>query len=291
MNSMRHLFLTWLLLLILPLSAAAQSYRDDLGRVIDLPQPPQRIVSLAPSVTETLFALGAQASLVGVTRQCDYPPAAQALPLVGDYTAPSLEAIAALQPQLVVLNAAAGSPQLLTSLERLGVKVYIVQPLDLAGVRHLFRQLGAMVQRPEAAAGLVRQLDEALAAVRRPVTAASPRVLFLASTRPLMVAGPQTLPGELLAAVGARNPVPAGTARYPTWTEEALLLTDPDIILAVRGMGETDPAAWVGQWPVLRAVQRQRVQLLEPDLVFRPGPRLAAGLRAVARAVWGEARP
>lgn len=261
---------------------------DALQRQVEVPELPQRIVSLVPSVTEVLFALGAGEQIVGVTRFCTYPAEARSKPRIGSYAEPGLEAIALQQPDLVIAAADMSNPSLLSRLAALGVPVYIVYPRSIATTLSTIRDLGQLVGRPEQAARLAEQLERS---IRRVAAATAdlprPRVLLGVEVRPLTVAGPQTLADDLIRAAGGRNVVPAGPGRYPTWSIEAVLAADPDLILVSPHPDQPNPEAFFAAWPELRAVRQGKIITIDPDWIHRPGPRLALGLAAMAKALHG----
>jgi iron complex transport system substrate-binding protein len=274
--------------LALPLSASAASWTDALGRKLELPARPQRIVSLVPSVTEILFALGLEQRIVGVTSFCSYPEQALGKPQVGDYANPSLEAVVLQQPDLVIAAADVAGPALLAQMERLGLPVYVVYPRGLQETIATIRTLGQLTGAARAGEHLAQQLTVTLARVRAAVAGRPrPRVIFCIMLRPLILAGPETLVGDLIDAAGGDNVVPAGANRYPTWGAEALLLADPELILVAPHPGSPDPVELFSLWPELRAVKNRQIFNITPDWVLRPGPRLAFGLRALAERIQG----
>ncbi len=278
------LLLLWLSCTQLP----AAQWTDAIGRTISLEEPPQRIVSLVPAVTETLFALGLGDRVVGVTDFCTFPPEARQKPSVGGYADPSLEAVATRRPDLVFLAADMGSPALLSRLEQLGVKIYVLYPRGLEEAIAGMRAVAAVCGVAEAGERLAKELEDEIARVERAVAGKPrPRVLFAVMPQPLTVAGPDTLVGDLLAAAGARNVVPPGANRYPTWGIESLLPVDPDFIVLSPHTGLPDPENVLSGWPELTAVREGRIISVDPDWVHRPGPRLKLGLRALANAFHG----
>ena len=171
-------------------SPQAATWTDAVKRKVELPSVPQRIVSLAPGVTETLFALSLEKQIVGVTRFCDYPEAARRKPQVGDYTDPNLEAILLQRPDLVFLSADAATPALLAKMENLGLTVYVVYPNDLKATLEMLRAIGQVTGKAQAGEKLARDLTNSLTRVQ---TAAKglkrPKVLFCVMVQPLVVAG------------------------------------------------------------------------------------------------------
>jgi iron complex transport system substrate-binding protein len=276
-----------LALLWLAPQAWAATWTDALGRRVEVPDRPRRIVSLAPSVTEILFALGLGDRVAGVTNFCDYPPAARSKPRVGSYADPSLEALVALKPDLVVASADSTKPQLVGHLERLGVPVYVVYPQSFREVAATIRNLGRVAGAPKAGEDLATSMEDTARRVGAAVAGRpKPRVLLCVMVRPLVVAGPGTFVDDLLRLAGGVNVVPPGPSRYPTWGPEALLAQDPDVIVATPHPGDPEPRRAFDRWPELRAVRTKRVATVEANWIQRPGPRLADGLRALAKALY-----
>lgn len=258
-----------------------------------------RVVSLSPATTETLFALGAGARVVGRSRHCDTPPEAQALPVVGGYADPSLEAILALRPTLVAGARGPASEAIAQRLEARGLATYFPRTESVAEVQAMIQGLGARVARPREASLAItlmnarfRELADAVAAARERArargaggAATPPRVLFVFGKEPVVVAGPGSFPGELLERAGARNVVTEGGA-YPTLGLERVALLDPDVVIdgsvPHEGAGEALSANRPG-WRTVRAVREGRVALLRDASPLRPGPRLAEGAVVLAR--------
>lgn len=282
MIRLARILLLPLLVMLLPLPAPAAVWSDAMERRVSLPETPERIVSLVPSVTEILFALGAGDRLVGVTRYSDYPPAARDLPRVGDYSAPNLEAVAMLEPDLVLLAADAAGPALLSRLEALAIPAYIVYPRGIEETLDTIRRLGQILGRADAGERVAAELQAQLAAVQRAAGGRPrPRVLFCVMTEPLVVAGPGTLIDDLIRVAGGRNVVAPGPMRYPTWSPEGMLAADPDVIVVSVHPGQQSPDQLAAAWPELTAARRKRIVTIEPDWVSRPGPRLALGAAAL----------
>ncbi len=242
-----------------------------------------RLVSLAPSTTETLFAIGAGPEVVGVSRFCDHPAAVARLPRIGGFNDPSLEAVLALRPTLVT---GARGPANRGTVERLsahGVASYFPPDASLADVRAAIRGLGAKTRRAAAAEAVVARIDAQLAAIAAALGGARrPRALLVFGRRPLSVAGPGTFADEMLRAAGAENVVTSGPA-YPTIGVERVLALAPDVILeagmAAGGDGDFD---WA-RYPAIPAVRDGRVLRFEDARVLRPGPRVAEGVAVLAR--------
>jgi len=271
-------------------TAGAARWTDALGRQVEVAERPQRIVSLVPSVTEILFAMGLGDRVVGVTRFCDYPAEAAAKPKVGGYADPSLETVIGMAPDLVFGSADATKPALVSRFETLAIPVYVVYPRSVTDTVKTLQAVGSVAGAPEAGRAAAADLEGAVARVQEAVAGLPrPRVLLCVMVKPLVVAGPGTLGDDLIRLAGGQNVVPPSSGRYPTWGSEAVLAADPDVIIVTTMVTGGDPAAYFRQWPELRAVAGGRVREILGDWVHRPGPRLALGLQAVAEAIHGQA--
>jgi iron complex transport system substrate-binding protein len=261
-----------------------------------------RIVSLAPSITEVLYAVGCGKRVRGVTRYCKYPPAARKKPRVGGYIDPSLEAIVALRPDLVLALANAEHRRARGWLRRTGLPVMIVDHRRLGSIVASARQLGRACGRPRKGRALAARLQRRIDRVRARVQGQPrPRVLIVFGRSPcpgvikdLYVAGRSSLYDEIIRLAGGRNafrrPVPA----YPKLSVEGLTLLDPEVIIElVPNLGKPGrrPGDVLPDWrrlASLRAVRRDHVVLLDAASGEIPGPRIVDLLEDVARAVHPE---
>jgi len=270
---------------------------DGLGRTVTLTGPAQRVVSLAPSNTEILFAVGAGAQVVGRDESSDYPAEAAALPTVGGWSGFSAEAIVALQPDLVLGMAGDfNSPELAASLEQLGLTVYYLpNPATLEEVYAAIETVGALTGHTSEAAALVESLERRVAAVDEKIMPLSyrPLVFFeLDATDPSkpFTSGPGTFIDLLIDRAGGIN---IGSQLQGAWAQisiEELLVTNPNVIvLGDSRYGETleKVARRVG-WDTLKAVQDGKVYPIDDNLFVRPGPRLVDGLEALAKLLHPE---
>jgi len=274
------------------LAGATFSVRDPTGRVLDLSAPPRRIVSLVPSVTETLYAIGAQERLVGVTDFCDYPPAARQKQSVGGMLAPSLETVVTLKPDLVVATPAGNREETFDELTRLRIPVYLVNPTRLADVLDLIGRLGALTGRETEAARLTATLAVRIEQVKRRVAGLPrPRVLYVLWPDPLIVPARGALVSELLALAGADSVTAAGGDGYPRYSFEAAVASAPEVIILARhssGQGAMARDRWE-RFTALPAVKTGRVYSVSGDLLHRYGPRVVNGLEQLARLIHPEA--
>jgi iron complex transport system substrate-binding protein len=268
--------------------AVAITRTDDIGHTVSLSRAPQRIVSLAPSLTETLFALGLDSSLVGVTDYCDYPPAAKSKPKIGGIMNPNIERILALQPDLVLMSGSGNMRSDYDKLTSSGIKVFVSNPRTIEGVLKSIGDLGFLTFKSELADSMVRRLqlhkDEV---VRR--ASASPRmtVLMLLSLNPIVAIGPGTFLDEIIGLANGENIARSATTAYPLLSREEILRRRPDIIIATNDIVHSpgDILTSYPEWKTLPAILRNHVTIVDASIVSRPGPRIVDGLEAVANAI------
>jgi iron complex transport system substrate-binding protein len=243
----------------------------------------RRLISLAPSSTEVLFALGVGDRLVGVDQYSDWPPAAQKVPRVGNDLTPSVERIVALKPDAVFVATSANTRELAEQLERLGVRVVVSRVDKLDELWSDIAAIGAAVDKKEAAATLVADLRARLAAVRARVAAVPPvKTLVVVWADPLTVVGGGGFVDEAIRAAGGNNIAADSPQQYPQYSLERMLARAPDVIVVGSHKGGPQLAA-LERYGSLPAVKNHRVHALDGDLLFRPGPRLVDGIEALSR--------
>ena len=280
------------LVLLFAAEVPAFTTRDMLGRNVTLAAPPRRIVSLVPSVTEIVYALGAENHLAGVTDFCDYPPAARGKPRVGGMVNPNLEAIVALKPDLVIATTEGGREETVAQLKRLRIPTYLVAAHRVSDMTALIARVGELTARRDAAAALVATLEQRIAAVTGAVaTRPRPRVLYVLWPEPLIVPGRESLVTELIRMAGGES-ISAGEGEsYPRYSLEAAVARAPAVILLAThgaGTGPVDEGKWRGLTS-LPAIRAGRLHRVNGDLLHRYGPRIVDGLEQLARAIHPEA--
>lgn len=258
---------------------AAIEVRDDLGRPIKLDAPARRIVSLAPHITEQLFAAGAGDRVVGVVQYSDYPAAAQSLPRVGGYSNLDLEAVLALKPDLIIGWHSGNRAHQLERLDGLGIALYLSEPRKLDDIAHGLERLGELAGTPEPAREAARRFRERHAALAARYRQTTPVSLFYQLwNQPLMTVNDQHLIADVIRLCGGRNVFGSLPQLTPTVSEEAVLAADPAVIVA-SGMGESRPE-WLDRWrrwPSLQAVRQDGLHFIPPDLIQRHTPRILDG--------------
>jgi iron complex transport system substrate-binding protein len=250
----------------------------------------RRIVALAPSVTETLFAVGAGADVVGVSDLSDYPPEARRIDRVGSYMKPNVEVIVAHRPDLVIAVPSPGNREAVEALVNLGLRVVVVEEGPTLGdVLAAIERIGGEAGCAEAARTLTSRIAQQVEAVRRRVAPLPPRrTLMIVGENPLIAAGGENLLDELLTAAGARN-VAAALGRWPRLSVEFLVASAPEVIID-SSMGDesrADLSFYDGLG--LEAVKATRLYAIRIDEILRPGPRVGEGLEKLARLVHPEA--
>jgi len=284
----RSLALALVLALAPPAVASSLTVTDQAGRPVTLPAPPRRIVSLVPSVSEILFAVGAEDRLAGVTDFCDWPPAARAKPSVGGMLSPSLEVLVRLEPDLVVATSDGNREETVTQIERLGIPVYLVRPSRVAEALDVITRLGALTSRAEAAREVVERLTARIDKVRAAVAPRGrPRVLYVLWPEPLIVPGRGALVSELIALAGGASVTADAPVPYPRYTLEAAVASAPEIIVLARHgsrLGAIARERWE-RFSHLPAVRAGRLHAADGNLTHRYGPRMVDGLEALARII------
>jgi iron complex transport system substrate-binding protein len=257
-----------------------------------------RIVSLAPNVTEILFALGLGDNVVGATDQCNYPPAARAIPRVSGFGTPNVENLLALSPD-VVISCGLEKPEMLAVLHQSGIRVVDVQSNGfIASFTELFdaiRKVGDATGRPTEAVALVARmqanLDDVGAQVAKIDEAKRPLVFVEIESSPLMTAGAGSFIDDMITRAGGRNVAHEIQSAYPRIDPEQVIAWNPEVILVAHSNTPGEAAKRLEEhigWSDVAAVRQRRIiDDIDPDLLFRPGPRLADGVKELA----GKLRP
>ena len=264
---------------------------DDAGRRVSVPVPVNRVISLAPNLTEIVFAIGAGDRLVGRTSYCDYPPEAKALPEVGDTTRPSLEKVIALQPRVVLISTASQLEVFTQQLRDQNIAVFVTNPRDLEGVFRNIDQIGRIVGHQQQAELLIQKLRDRTRAVEEAVKGKQPmRVFYQLSAEPLYTIGREAFETDLIRRAGGISVTADVPGAWPRYSNESALASKPEAIVLPTGgsMGAANSN-------VIDALQQSPAMLaghvykINGDFLVRPGPRAIDGLEAMARALHPEA--
>jgi iron complex transport system substrate-binding protein len=267
-------------------SADLRSFTDGLGRSVTIRANPQRIISLAPNITEILFALGLGDRVAAVTSYCDFPEEAKTKEKIGDTLHPNLERIIALKPDLVLTTTASQLEDLTHKLDQLAVPLYVTNPRTVRDTISSIRKIGEATGASARAAEIADEMERRISAVEMRVKGLpQPRVLYVLQTSPLITAGRDTFINDLIRIARGQSISGDETADYPQFSRETVIARAPEVIIAPSSHGKEyvrleDLRRDFSTTP---AVRSNRIVTLNPDWVDRPGPRIVDGLEELAR--------
>lgn len=253
-------------------------------------KPPQRIVSLAPNVTEILFALGAGDKVVGVSNNSDYPEPAKKITRVGTFWKPDTETVVSLEPELVITLSFSQQKQTARTLESLGYNVLTLEIEKIPDLYEAIKKIADAAGCSETGERLAGELKSKIAALESKYKSESPKkVLWVIQNDPIRTAGRETFINRLIEIAGGENIVPPSLQKYPSLPTEELLARSPEVIIHsaatgvdVKAQRETIRRKWE-KWRQIPAVKNKRIYIINPDTVQRLGPRLPSGIKTVAR--------
>ncbi len=279
-------YLSIVIAILLPCISFADQVTDETGRGVNISPNPQRIISLAPGITETLYALGLAHKIVGVTSFCNWPPSARQKQRIGGFINPSIEQIVSLKPDLIIATADGNRPDTVRQLERIGLPVYVTNPSDTNGILKSISHLGEITARKNAAAILVRQLQKRINNIETQIRHKSkPRVFFQIGLEPLITIGGKTLINEVIGRAGGINIASSDTASYPRYSPEGIIAGAPDIILFAPMANDKEFIAvkkfW-RQFEEVPAVKNNRLHPIDTDIIGRASPRIVDAIETMA---------
>ncbi len=300
---MRGIKWLWSLLAIILISLAACSpanpippgvIADDLGRTVNIEEIPQRIISLVPSNTETLFALGLEDKVIGVTDYCNYPPEALDKEKIGGFSTPDIEKIIALQPDLI-LAGSIHEKEIIPSLEGKGLTVFALAPENLNGILEDIKMVGKITGSEKEASELIAQMKNRIEVItdKTQKLQEKPGVFYITWHDPLWTIGSETTIQELIEKAGGVNIFQSTITGHKAVYLESVIACNPQVIIACTGHGQAKglPFEWAKSEPRLRvteARQNNRVYQIDADLVSRAGPRIVDALEWFAYFVHPE---
>jgi len=273
-------------------AAALRQVTDETGRVVKLPTQVGRIVSLAPSLTETVYALGLQDKLVGDTEYCDYPPDAAKKHKVGGAINPNMEEIAALRPDVVLVVKSLNRLETVRALEQLGIPVYSTDPHSVIGVIESMKRLSEVLGAGETGAKLERTLRERLAAIQAKLRDSTPkRVFFVVWTEPLQSIGKKTFIADLLTYSGATSVVES-QQDWPKFSLEEAVRLQPEYLVFASShsdnvKNDVETLAVKPGWSAMEAIKQRKIAVVS-DAINRPGPRIVDAVEELARQIHPE---
>ncbi len=253
---------------------------DDLGRHLKIPEKVERVISLAPSLTENIFAVGAGDRLVGVTTFCNYPDDAQKIQKVGDTLNPNIETIIALKPQIVFVSTASQLETFMKTLEAQNITVFVTAPKDLNGVLANLRQLGEIFGTPERTTILLNELQERIIAVDEQVRDKPKTKTFVQISRePLFTIGKDSFITEIIERAGGVSVTKDVPTAYPKISKETALSLNPQAIILSESPDNLEPN---DVFKNSMAVKNKKVFKISADILSRPSPRIVDGLEQIA---------
>ncbi len=262
---------------------------DDLGRSVTIPTKVTRVVSLAPNLTENIFAVGAGDRLVGVTTFCNYPEEAKSIAKIGDTMNPNMESIVALKPDIVFVSTASQIEAFMKTLEANGIAVYVSNPGSLEGVMTGIRRLGDLFGTASLANALAESLNERVAKVRS-FSTYDPRypmdlvyqnkVFVQISKEPLFTIGKSSFLQDVIVSAGGQSVTANLETDYPKVSKETALTLNPEVVILSDSEDNKEPNEVFKNSP---AVKNGRVYRINADLISRPGPRLVDALEQIAK--------
>jgi iron complex transport system substrate-binding protein len=285
-NKTLTLFLTVLLVMFCSDTSCARMVIDEIGRSVNITPAPQRIVSLAPGITETLYALGLDDKIAGVTTFCDWPAAARTRPRIGGFTNPSIEKIVSLKPDLIIATADGNRKDTVLQLERLELSVYVTNPSDTNGILRSILHIGEITNREKDAGILVEKLQKRLNNITVQIShKKKPRVFFQIGLEPVVTAGKGTLINEVIERAGGVNIAGHDVARYPRYSAEGIMGASPEIILFAPMINDKEFTMVKSFWQKFEgipAVKNNKIYPIKTDLISRASPRIVDAIEKMA---------
>jgi iron complex transport system substrate-binding protein len=280
------------LIVLCPVVGYADVFTDKLGRTISIPSHPVRIVSLAPNITETLFALGLNEEIVGVTMFSDYPHAARTKPKVGSYVSLSLEKIVSLDPDLIIGTADGNKKEVVYQLERVGFPVYVINPKNFDDIFEMILDIGTITRKRAEARALVNTLRKRVrAVVALTGDLQKPKVFYQIGIDPVVSVGGDTLHNTLIDMAGGVSITGDVTIKYPHVSIEEIIKEKPEIIIVSSmkrgGNFEKVRNQWM-KWKNIPAVKNNRIHIINSDMTDHSSPRIVDGLEELAAIIHPE---
>ena len=266
---------------------------DEIGRKVEVPHSAKRIVSMAPSITEILFALGLNEEIVGVTDFCDYPEAALTKPRIGGFVNPNIEKIVSLKSDLIIATRDGNRMGTIHRLNDLGFSVYVVNPKGFDGVMKTIQNIGEIVGRQDESRRTIRDMiTRKEKVVRFTRSLPQPKVFFQVGNAPIITVGRGTLADDLIHLAGGKSISENETLSYPLYSIETILSKAPEIIIMSSMESNKDYSNLIKKWQNWKnipAVKKNAIYVVDSNLVDRPTPRIVEGLEEMLRIIHPEA--
>ena len=266
--------------------SANRVFVDEVGRRVEVPESPSRIISLSPSITEILFSLGLEERIIGVSNHSDFPPRALTKPRVGSYIKPSVERTISLNPDLILATAAGNPRGFVERMERLGFPVYTVFPKDFDGILRSISHIARVTGREQRGAIVTREMMQRKEKIIQLTSGRNkPKVFLQIGTAPIVTVGKGSFADDLISLAGGLNIAGGESLKYPRYSIEEVLVKAPEVIIITSMDPKEDSqklAEEWNRWKTIPAVKQKRVSVIDSDLVDLPSPRIIDGLEAIA---------
>ncbi len=280
------------LLLHIPAEGKDRLLTDEAGRKVKIPYPVKRIISLAPSVTEILFALGLPEEIAAITKFCDYPEAALSKPRIGGFVNPDVEKIVSLKPDLIIGIRDGNRMDIVDRLNDFGFPVYLIDPKGFNGVMGTIENIGDVVGREKESRRMIRDMaDKREHMITLTRSLSKPKVFFQVGDVPLITVGKGTLADDLIRLAGGRSISENELESYPSYSIETILARVPEIIIMTSMESKKDHTNLIKRWQnwkSIPAVKKNAIYVIDSNLVDRPTPRIAEGLDILVRIIHPE---
>jgi len=293
--TLRTGLLTLLFFLVLFFSishSTERTFKDEVGREVAVPFSPKRIVSLAPNITETLFSLGLDEEIVGVSIHCNFPEKAKTKVRVGSYITLDYEKIISVKPDLIIATGVGNTRDMVDRLEQLGLSTYVIYPKNFEDILQSIIHIGQVVNREKEARAIVegiKKRSQRVVELTRDLP--RPKVFVQIGDAPMVIAGKGSFTDDLIRIAGGENIAGKDKEVYPRIGMEEILKRSPEVIV-ISSMNPTGDYRKILQewnrWKTIPAVKNGRVHVINSDLIDRPSPRIIEGLEELARILHPE---
>ena len=260
--------------------AGPRTVTDELERSVALPHEINRIVSLAPNITEILFALGVGDKVVGVTDYSDYPEKAKQLPTVGSFANPNIELVQNLKPDLVIATKDGNPEAAVKKLEDMNIPTFVINPHNFQGILTSIQNIGKALEREEVGNQIVQAMSATQVYIEKQVSnLKKPKVLFQLGAKPIISVNKNTFIHDIIEKAGGINIASLSQINYPEMNKESIVASNPDVIIAATDESTfaTIKQNWAG-FTDMSAVKKKRIYRINPDTISRPAPRIMEGL-------------
>jgi cobalamin transport system substrate-binding protein len=284
-----------LLLTLLSTSVSLPStmtFKDEVGREVAFSFPPQRIVSLAPNITEILFSLGLDEEIVGVSIHCNFPEEAKSKVRVGSYISLDFEKITSLKPDLIIATGAGNTRDMVDRLGKLGFQTYVIYPKNFEGILKSIDHIGQVVNRDREARAIIEGMKKrSQKVIELTKDLPRPKVFIQIGEAPIVTIGKGSFADDLIRIAGGENIAGKEKEVYPRFGMEEILKRSPEVIVISsmnpKGDYQKILQEW-NRWKTIPAVKNGRIYLIDSDLLDRPSPRIIDGLEELARVLHPE---